>query len=529
MTLSAFTWKRGIVKCHHLGTGFLVSAQKVAHLLYTGGHFNKSSSILKDAVNLMPRVNLQLLKCNDQQYILSALSGLAAISSSVTLLAKRGAYNSLRLLELGRAVIMGIAIDSGSDILEFQNNHLHLFHKFDRLRVEIDSPMDEVKRNPDETLDQCINHAVSRHMEAVNKMEKTLAHIPTLPGYHRYMLPPSLDALMKMAANGLVIILNSTNYRSDAIIVTTSAITLLELPKLHYEETTQHIGQLARFEQGSQELLRCAVNNKKMEDLLLWLWNKAWVGVGQLSMVPFHVAGDHSPGSACNTLSRAASSYIATIKTLSYAQQTEFRLFNNPIIGPSIQPGQSENTQLLLVLMPTIPGVRDLQCIDNEVQEILNSPSERAINAALLHNPTTADVLAKVWCSNIIHFACHAVPNTNPSNSHLLLLIPDGNNANKLMVRDISNVNTQNSQLAYLSACSSTKNISDDLVDKVIHLASGFQVAGFTHILENKWESQDTTYGEVTREFHWLLFNNDGNVDGNRRVAMAFHEVMKRL
>ncbi|RPA97082.1 hypothetical protein L873DRAFT_1692292, partial [Choiromyces venosus 120613-1] len=166
--------------------------------------------------------------------------------------------------------------------------------------------------------------------------------------------------------------------------------------------------------------------------------------------------------------------------------------------------------------------------VDNEVQEILNSASERAIEAVLLHNPTTVDVLAKIQCS-IIHFAHHSIPNANPSNSHFLLLMPNGKNAYKLIVRDISNANIENSQRVYLSACSSHKNITVDLADEVIHLASGFQVVRFSHVLANMSESEDTACGEVAREFYWLLFNNDGNVDGHQRVTIAFHEVMKRL
>ncbi|CUS11438.1 unnamed protein product, partial [Tuber aestivum] len=427
------------------------AARRAAYLLYSGGKYYESSSILEDAVSLMPSVNLRLLQRDDQQHILSELSGLASAAASMALQAGRKAYHSLKLLELGRGIIIGFAIDSRSE------------------------------------------HASASYLDMTDSCS-----------------PPPQDALMEIARNGPIIIFNSTSYRSDATIVTTSAITSLELPKLNYEKAIEWMEKLANFGKGPGGLLKRAQDNKKMRDLLLWLWDAAvgpvldhlecsgaiisggvqggdpkhiwWVGVGQLSMAPFHAAGDHSRGSTRNTISRAISSYIPTIKALTYARQVELRLLDESGPSFSAEPSRKEkplgrqNPRLLLIPMPKTPGEASLPGVDREVQYIHDSTSKTPVETTVLSNPTPAKVLRQIQHHDIVHFACHGVSDTNPSDSHLLLLTPDGKGADKLLARDISNIVAQNAQLAYLSACSSAKNSSVILADEVIHLASAFQL-----------------------------------------------------
>ncbi|CUS11103.1 unnamed protein product, partial [Tuber aestivum] len=533
-----------------------------ASLLYSAGNFGESISILEDAVNLIPSVDLRFLKRDDQQHMLSKISGLASIAASVALQAGRSAYDGLKILELGRGIIMGILIDSRSDVSDLKTDHPLTFARFHRLRVEIDSPADGINNTSGETPNKCQNSVISRRWDAVNEMEETLRYIRSLPGYAGFLLPPSQDALMKMATNGPIVVFNCTAYRSDAIIVTTSAITSLHLQKLKYEETSRRMKQLASFGGGS--LVKQGQDTKKLKGLLLWLWDVAvgpvidhlqwegtpfsesvhdtnsrriwWIGVGQLSMAPFHAAGDHSPGSTRNTLSRAISTYIPTIKALSYARQSHLQLFDE--YGASFSLGRSKkakilqkrNPRLLLVPMPKTPGAADLPGVGQEIQHILDSTDKNSIEATVVANPTPAEVLEKVKHHDIVHFACHGKSCMNPSDSHLALFSQNGYNADKLLARDISNLVAQNAQIAYLSACSSAKNPSAGLADEVIHLASAFQLAGFTHTFANMWETNDNAACEVARDFYNMLFQNrESGEDDHQRVSTAFYKAVKKV
>ncbi|RPA95676.1 hypothetical protein L873DRAFT_1812442 [Choiromyces venosus 120613-1] len=363
-----------------------------------------------------------------------------------------------------------------------------------------------------------------------------------------------------MSENGPIVVLNSTHYRSDAIIVAPSE---LEPPSLKLEDIERRMNQLAGFGRAQQTIFRRRENNLKLNDILHWLWDPAvgpildelqrckavstggvgihdltgvwWIGVGPLSVAPFHAAGYHSPGSTRNTLSRVISTYISTIKALSYARQKQFELFGGSDISCSTDNSRSDNiirkpnARLLLMSMPKTPGATKLPGASQEVQYISAETAKIGIETSALSEPTPTAVLNEVADFNFVHFACHGVSDVNPSDSHLMLPSPDGANAAKLRVRDISTLNTQNAHLAYLSACSSARNSSRSLADEAIHLASGFQLAGFSHVLANLWETNDSASSEVARDFYHLLFQNHGTGDWHYQVAAPFHEVVKRL
>jgi CHAT domain-containing protein len=59
----------------------------------------------------------------------------------------------------------------------------------------------------------------------------------------------------------------------------------------------------------------------------------------------------------------------------------------------------------------------------------------------------------------------------------------------KLIVRKVSERHLKEARVAYLSACSTAENRAANLAAEVIHLASGFQVAGFGHVIEFMWPS----------------------------------------
>lgn len=328
-----------------------------------------------------------------------------------------------------------------------------------------------------------------------------------------------------------------------------------------------------------------------MEVVLLWLWEVAvepvltelrfdavkdssmlprvwWIGVGTLAKAPFHAAGDHSHGSTNNTISRVMSSYIPTIKALSYAREKELELR-----GP--------HSRLLLISMPTtpdtpaipeihatpgtpaIPGTRSIPATSTtaaiqrthgvpavyptigipgtpakkwkplknatiEVEAILAAvESVSSVITTRLESPTAARVIEELPIHHMIHFACHGVSDDkNPSSSHLLL---SGNSRPaKLTVEMISNMNIKTAQIAYLSACSTGDNASEALADESIHIASGFQLAGFSHVLASLWESNDSACCAVAGEFYRILYDQRGD-HGHRAVSNAFHHAVTKL
>ena len=163
------------------------------------------------------------------------------------------------------------------------------------------------------------------------------------------------------------------------------------------------------------------------------------------------------------------------------------------------RPRQSQcaqNTSMLIVTMPTTPGESSLSGVMAEVDGIKRSFWDYKVVA--VERPTAEGVLQGLPCYDIAHFACHGVSQTNPADSHLLLLKQSISHeglttekVDKLRVKNIEALNLPAAQLAYLSACSTVDNTSSELADRVAHIVSSFHIAGFVHVIGTLWPSQD--------------------------------------
>lgn len=465
---------------------------------------------------------------------------------------------------------MGFAIDCRGDLSELKITHPNLCQKFMDLRSLIDIPPCETyndligrssgtQSSNAEMRDKHRAYANKRREKAICEMETTIAKIRELPGHEGFQLPPPANQLMSMAKHGPIIVFISTYTRSDAIIVTSSAINSIILSELDYCDIPVQLGQITGLTKGKRS--NYIARNKTMQAILCWLWNVAvepvvraleltvkstgdpdlahiwWIGVGNLSMAPFHVAGDYSNSDPCqNILSYAISSYTPTIKALSYARERDFTLARARDF--SFANGKP-NPKLLLITMGETPGLGGLPDVVKEVEEIAQVTGG-SILTKHLDQPSAQTVLDELAHGSFeaIHFACHGVTDDrDPSNSHLVLLKAgkDGEavDADRLTVDDISGRIIGGAQLAYLSACSTARNPNLKLANETIHIASGFQLAGFSHVIATMWPSESAVCREVTQDFYRLLFNGNrdgGNRDddGHRKVRIALHGAVKR-
>lgn len=499
--------------------------------------------------------------------MLSGSTALASNAVSMALQAGAAPSHCIGLLELGRGLIMGLAINCRSDVSELQIKHPDICDRFNRLRIQIDRPLGgQDIDNP--------THEDNRRqrVQAIKEIDEILLSIRQLPDFADFQLAPRPQDLTALAAEGTIIIFNCTELRSDAIIVTGS-IKSIPLPKMFYSEVEEKMSELPKLVRG--QLKTTSARNQKMAKILRWLWDVAvepvlkaigydvprtdvprvwWIGVGPLATAPFHAAGNHSRNSKANTISRVISSYIPTIKALIYATQKKLDLKN-------------QDTRLLLVTMPPLPtnkprtqgtpvtqpstnreaaaslhpifpptftaqaptGKKQMKPLPNvaaEAREILDAVIGTRTTEMI--RPTTSQVLENLPAHDVIHFACHGISDPkNPSSSYLLLAEDDGSEGGELTVGAISDLKMRNGQVAYLSACSTALNKSTELADESIHIASGFQLAGFSHVLGTLWPSDDTACRLVAGEFYRTLFN--GKTEGHRAVSSAFHHSVLKL
>jgi CHAT domain-containing protein len=134
----------------------------------------------------------------------------------------------------------------------------------------------------------------------------------------------------------------------------------------------------------------------------------------------------------------------------------------------------------------------------------------------------------------IFHFAGHGVSDpADPSKSCLVFQIYKEFGAsliqNLLSVEDISRMHLPQVELAQLSACSTAEYSIVLLVDEVIHIASGFQVAGFRSVSGSMWPSADQICIEVARLLYQNLQGEGDSVMVNGTVAKAIHSAIMNI
>lgn len=513
-----------------------------AALIHRRGGAMEAYSLLEGAILLLPEVSPRSLAGDELMSTMYGIHGLAADAASTALEAGIAAAGALKLLEMSRGIMAGISIDCRSDLSDLSVTDGGLFNQFNNLRVEIDTPLPEW---------MAVNYrvpmieAIRRRREAVDNMAELIVKIRNLPGHEGFQLPLSPAQLMSMAADGAIVTFCSSSLRSDAIIVTTSSITSIPLPKLSFTELEARLGGGAIAKLSSGTFRTYGARNNSLRNLLLWLWNAAvwpvlqalkltatagsdaadlphicWIGTGLLGVAPFHAAGDYSRNAdpLQNTMSYAVSSYTPTIKALSYAREKDLTILGR---------GTDSRSRMLLVTMPVTPGEADLPDIEREVENILEV-TKGSIASTHLAQPSADEVLREFESFAAMHLACHGISDAStPSRSHLVLLASDGT-ADCLSIRRISRRNTATSaQVVYLSACSTAESTGVQFADESLHIASGFQLAGFSHVLAAMWSAESKVCVAVSTEFYRALF--DGMGEGHRKVRTAFHQAVKKV
>ena len=247
------------------------------------------------------------------------------------------------------------------------------------------------------------------------------------------------------------------------------------------------------------------------------------MGTGLASSLPFHSAGDISAGLMECACQYVISSYTSTIKTLQYARKcTNAR-----------EPSHSEPYRLLAITMAPKPGENALKGVDTEISSI-QAAMGPSTYVEQLPSPTVATAIARLQECDFAHFACHGISNSvDPFESGLVLQTPNTAigrpRQDILSLRIISKAHLAKAWIAYLSACSTAQNRAVRLLDEVLHVVSGFQVAGFRHVVGCMWPCSNNVCVNMAKLFYAELSQTDKRGDPDRAVAVALHKAVKAI
>ncbi|KAH7150709.1 hypothetical protein DER46DRAFT_638595 [Fusarium sp. MPI-SDFR-AT-0072] len=207
---------------------------------------------------------------------------------------------ALECLEQGRAIIISQLLDDRGDLSSLRHDHLQLANRYQSLVDEVNAPTRQTTPGVVEALLR------KRRQEAVAELDMCLKEIRCVPGHERFMLGQTVTEMQECITEGSIVVINITNFRSDAIIVSNNSLRTIVLPELSASKARLwHI------------IAEISASKTHPSEGLPRVW---WIGSGLASSMPFHAAGVHTRGSTENAYCRLISSYTQSINELAYAQ-----------------------------------------------------------------------------------------------------------------------------------------------------------------------------------------------------------------
>jgi tetratricopeptide (TPR) repeat protein len=516
----------------------LRAAQSCSDLLIKQGVYDRAKPILQTAVRLLPMISPRVLKHSDRQYNISQFANITSRAVSLALLDGEDPYHSLQLLELGRGILAHSRLEVRSHSSVLATSHPDLARTFLELQYQIDPPLAHTD-SPVGFGSSASESSISaiEHRALMRKFDDLLRYIRSLNGYENFLLDPSESELHHLAEGGPIVVFNISDIRSDAFLITPDEIRTLHLPLLTSESLEHNIKRFLSAIHDSQNLDYYRHSIRTLNAVLRWLWDVAvspildelgftqtpsdgepwprvwWVGSGLLNILPIHASGYHDSIPPQTALDRVISSYAPTVKSLSHAWER----------ARADQVKVKEKA--LLISMPKTPEKDSLPFADIEVENLRKLFSNASISTTIMHNPTTTEVLSELPKHSIVHFACHAYPANDPSQSSLLL--EDWKNV-PLTVLDLASLNIKSAKFAYLSACHTSSMQDFNLLDESITLSSAIQLSGYPSVVGSLWQVMDNHSADVAKRIYTWILDGDGGFDC-LRTAEGLHKAVSIL
>lgn len=523
------------------------ACEALGQLSIQAGDWDEALQAFSYAVELLPLAAARNLQRGDQEHGLGQFRGLAAEAAACAL-QQDDPERAVSLLEQGRGVLLGQALDFRSDLSDLRRQAPDTADHFIALREQLAAadtdvmiPMSSGSHTSVERVKAAGRTAEVRRRLA-RDWHELIAQIRTLPGLHGFLRPLELQELLGQTSEGPCVLLNVGSFRSDALLLTTAGVTVVTLPRLSQEAVLDHAQRfVAALDAAHDTELGIRKQLQAQQDILKtlrWLWDAAaepvleelglidvpgvgytwphiwWSPGGLLSYLPLHAAGYHDEGhdhpQPRAVIDRVVSSYTPTIRALARAR-------THPCT-------RAAHDELLVVAMPHTPAASDLPGAAREA-DLLSAihPTRALIGAEATHSA----VCLALGEHAVAHLACHGLSDQNgPSNSRLLL---HDHQTRPLTVSDISRLDLQSAQLAYLSACS-TSRTSPYLADEAVHITTAFQLAGYPHVIGTLWPVDDRLAADIAASVYEILRPSLEELGtSGHLIADALHEAVRTV
>ncbi|KAL5443612.1 hypothetical protein PMIN07_001171 [Paraphaeosphaeria minitans] len=457
---------RNAAACEDARPSIRISGARYAALaLSYRDDWEEAADMFEIALGLIRSLKLESLSPSDQQYILGNIAGLSSEAAATVLKAGRK-YRALELLELGRGIMA-------------------------RLRIQTRGRLggDEAARS---------------HDRLISDVVRTIG-------------------------DEAVVVVNVSNKRSDAFVITKRGLSFLELPDMNGSKLEKaaslHRAHRPRIWVSTLALLWFHVAKPILDSTEFSSYVPAvagklrrvcWVLAGGLSVLPIHAAGDYrNPGAT--VMDHVISSYSSSLT--SFIDRKGRQAYNTRPQGA------------LLVGVSESPGLNKLRYVPKEMKVVGALCERLGLSSVEQEKVEEKQVLAALGRGDltVFHFAGHGILDpTEPSKSGLVL--QNGNLLTVAKLRELDLNQAKDSQnsppfLAYLSACSAGANDAKQLIDEDIHLIGTCQLIGFRHVIGTMWQASDSRCELVAKKVYETIVARGWTDDA---VAEALHEALHK-
>jgi CHAT domain-containing protein/tetratricopeptide (TPR) repeat protein len=514
-----------------------------ARLAHDLDNLQSASEAYDQAIRLLPQVAWIGLNAIAQLKELSSGIQTLGCNAAACMIALAQAEHHNRQRHLGRALEL---LDQGRSILWSQTSNFK--QDLEDLRgvdSDLASDLDNVGkflaqgcfRDPNDPLSETDGQLYRRYAE---KWEELVHRIRGLPGFHLFLLPLTISTLQTAAAEGPVVIINSSKYRCDAVIVPSQGdLVLVPLPDITAAELESLANQQEEF--ASRKSKSVWIPSKNYNETLEQVLNRTWLLVGEpiaqkfqelglvrgsevssksrvwwcltgsLFFLPIHASFPPTkPGIASiGMMDIVVSSYTPTISTLLRAQQ------RNKLKRPTFR--------MLAVGQSSIAGMTPLPGVTEEIAFI-----QKILGVEVLTldecKATVDDVAASLPTCSWAHFACHGVQDPDkPMDSGLVMW-----DRHLLTLSRLAQGSLASAEFAFLSCCESAKG-SKQFPNEAMHLAAGLQFIGYRGVIGTLWSVGDKDALSVAVQIYGELFKGGTGRASASKAALALHQAVLLL
>ncbi|MBB5867442.1 CHAT domain-containing protein/tetratricopeptide (TPR) repeat protein [Allocatelliglobosispora scoriae] len=435
-------------------------------------------AILRD---ILPQLVGHHLSPADRRHHLSDLQGLGAEAAYAVLRAGGTAADAWTALEAGRAILLAQSFATRRDTASLEP-----------LAPQLAAEVTDLRRQLNDTA----GHTGQQRRALSGRWHAVLDDIRRLPGFERFALPISIAQVTASAQAGPLVAVIVSDLGCAALIATPAGVSTLDLPDVSRAD----VDELAAILSDALT----ASDHAQVDAVLHWLGRRIvgpvlhhlghtelpapgglpriwWIPTGRLALLPMHAAMVDIAGHTCSALDLVQSSYTPSAQVLhDLREQRRTRGTGALVVGLDTTTARAE-------LPPLLFAEAEAQAVESLLGGATTLLGAHATHAAVTGALTTAD---------IAHFACHAA--VDPDDPSLSFLALDDRD---LTVAELSGLDLAGAHLAFLSACTTAVS-TDGLIDEVLHIASAFQLAGFTHTVATLWPIHDRFAPQLAELIH---------------------------